>query len=141
MFKRAFLITSAVFLLICTKLSAQSPPDSGQFKIRLNQIGFYPSAPKIAAVLANKESNFFLQTTDKRTVLKGKLKKSLKPNLAGNYTFIADFSNFQKPGNYILNIPGIGNSYPFNISGSVHKNVADASIKAFYFIRASIPLE
>ena len=141
MFKRAFIVTGVAFLLICTKLYAQSLPDSGQFKIRLNQIGFYPSAPKIAIVLTDKESSFRLQTAGKHTVFKGKLKKSIMPDFAGNYTFIADFSNYQKPGNYILNVPAIGNSYPFTISGSVHKNVADASIKAFYFIRASIPLE
>jgi endoglucanase len=141
MFKRAFIVTSVAFLLICAKLSAQSLPDSGQFKIRLNQIGFYPSAPKIAIILTGKESSFLLQTTDKHTVFKGKLKKSLKEDFAGNYTFVADFSSYQKPGNYILNVPGIGNSYPFTISGSVHKDVANASIKVFYFIRASIPLE
>ena len=141
MFKRAFIVTSVAFLLICTKLSAQSLSDSGQFKIRLNQIGFYPLAPKIAIILTGKESSFLLQTVNKHTVFKGRLKKSLKAGFAGNYTFIADFSIYQKPGNYILIVPGIGNSYPFTISGSVHKNVADASIKAYYFIRASIPLQ
>lgn len=141
MFKRAFIVTSVAFLLICTKLSAQSLSDSGQFKIRLNQIGFYPSAPKIAIILTGKESSFLLQTVNKHTVFKGRLKKSLKAGFAGNYTFIADFSAYQKPGNYILNVPGIGNSYPFTISGSVHKNVAEASIKAYYFIRASILLQ
>jgi endoglucanase len=38
-------------------------------------------------------------------------------------------------------VPGIGNSYPFDIKASVYKNVADATIKAFYFQRASIPLD
>ena len=41
----------------------------------------------------------------------------------------------------MLNVPGIGNSYPFTISASVHRKVADASIKAYYFMRASIPLQ
>ncbi|MGZ3832342.1 MAG: glycoside hydrolase family 9 protein, partial [Mucilaginibacter sp.] len=35
---------------------------------------------------------------------------------------------------------GLGTSYPFTISGSVHRKVADASIKAYYFMRASIEL-
>ena len=106
MFKRAFIVTCIAFFLICTKLFAQSLPDSGQFKIRLNQIGFYPATHKIAIVLADKEAGFSLQTADKHNVFKGKLRKSLKQDFAGNYTFIADFSDYKKPGNYILNVPG-----------------------------------
>jgi endoglucanase len=141
MLKRAFIVSCIAFLVIGTKSFAQILPDNSQFKIRLNQIGFYPETPKIAIVLADKEVGFSLQTADKHVVFKGKLRKSNAPDFAGNYTFIADFSDYKKPGNYILNISGMGDSYPFAISGSVHKKIAEASIKAFYFIRASIPLE
>jgi endoglucanase len=91
--------------------------------------------------LADKEAKFSLQTVGKKTVFSGTLKKSAQPNFAGNYTWIADFSTYNKPGKYQLSISGIGNSYPFTISGSVHHQMAAASLKAFYLIRASIPLE
>jgi endoglucanase len=141
MFKKVFTIFSLIFSLLYIKSSATELIDSGELKIRLNQIGFYPGAPKIAIVLGDKEGSFFLQTVNKQTVFTGKLKRSSQPDFAGNYTWIADFSAYNKPGKYILNIPGIGNSYPFTIGRSVHRKVADASIKAFYFIRASIPLK
>jgi endoglucanase len=141
MLKKAFIISALACLSVCSNANTKSLADSGELKIRLNQVGFYPNAPKTAIVLANNGGDFLLQAANKQTVFKGTLKKSIQPDLAGNYTWIADFSTFNKPGKYTLHIPGIGDSYHFIISNSVHRKVADASIKAFYLIRASIPLE
>jgi len=113
---------------------------SGAAIIRLNQIGFYPDGPKTAIVLANTKSDFYLQTADKQTVFTGKLKKSTNPDFAGNDTYIADFSAYHQPGKYTLVVPGVGSSYPFEIKANIYRNVADASIKAYYFMRASTPL-
>ncbi|HEY4196012.1 MAG TPA: glycoside hydrolase family 9 protein, partial [Mucilaginibacter sp.] len=140
MFKNAFTILSIVFLLLYVKSSAKDMADSSVYKIRLNQIGFYPGASKVAIVLSDKEGSFFLQTANKQTVFSGKLKRSNQPDFAGKYTWVADFSGYRKSGRYVLFVPDIGNSYPFTIGSSVHRKVADASVKAFYFIRASIPL-
>jgi endoglucanase len=141
MFKKAFTLISLVFSLLYLNGNAQHLADSGALKIRLNQEGFYPYAPKIAVVLVNNGSDFFLREVEKKTVFTGVLKRSAQPDFAGNYTWIADFSAYHKAGRYTLNIPGTGNSYAFNISRSVHRKVADASIKAYYFMRASIPLQ
>ncbi|HZX57494.1 MAG TPA: glycoside hydrolase family 9 protein [Mucilaginibacter sp.] len=141
MFKKAFCIFFAAFLLAGTVALCKSTLDSGEIKIRLNQVGFYPNAHKIAIVLTDKEAYFSLLSLNKKKVFSGHLIKSLQPDFAGNYTYTADFSKFNKTGTYVLTIPGIGNSYPFTISNSVHRQVADASIKAYYFMRASIPLQ
>lgn len=140
MFKKALYISLNLLFSSGLTTSAQSKSDAGNDQIRLNQIGFYPDAPKIAVVLTNKKSSFSVQGVGRKVVYKGQLKKSALPDFAGHYTSIADFSAFSKPGKYVLNVPGLGSSYPFNISKNVHKQVADATIKAFYFMRASIPL-
>lgn len=119
---------------------AQQQPNSGTNLIRLNQIGFYPGGPKTAIVLTDKQTDFYLQTADKQTVFTGELKKSTDPDFAGKHTYIADFSACHQPGKYIVMVPGIGSSYPFEIKIDVYRNVADASIKAYYFMRASTPL-
>ncbi|BAU54402.1 glycoside hydrolase family 9 protein [Mucilaginibacter gotjawali] len=121
--------------------SAQQVAQNGASSIRLNQIGFYPDAPKIAIVLGGRDSVFYIQTPEKKTVFSGELKQSVKPDFAGNKTLIADFSSYQIPGKYVLFVPGIGYSYPFEINKSVLKSVAYASIKAYYYMRASIPLK
>ncbi|MDO3625119.1 glycoside hydrolase family 9 protein [Mucilaginibacter sp. BT774] len=140
MFKKALYISLCLLSFFRLTTSAQFKSDSGKYKIRLNQVGFYPNAPKIVIVLTNKKGSFSLQTPDKKIVFKGILKKSIQPNFAGQYTWIANFSAFTKPGKYVLNVSGLGTSYTFSISKNVHQQVANASIKAFYFMRASTPL-
>jgi endoglucanase len=140
MFRRAFILLSLTFSLLFINACAGRLIDSGELKIRLNQVGFYPVAPKIAIVLTDKGNTFSLLTVNKKIAFKGVLKRSAQPDFAGKYTWIANFSVYNNPGTYTLNVPGIGNSYPFVISNSVHSKVADASIKAYYFMRASIPL-
>jgi endoglucanase len=134
-------VLPALTLVFFTTISlAQQSALNGESNIRLNQIGFYPDGPKIAVILSDSGNVFDLQTVTRKTVFTAKLKKSVKPNFAGKFTEIADFSAFHKPGKYIIYVPGIGYSYPFEIKKSVQRNVADASIKAYYFMRASIPL-
>jgi endoglucanase len=140
MFKKAFIVFFSIALIL-SALSCNAQADSSALRIRLNQTGFYPNAPKIAVVLADEGTSFSVQTLSKKTVFKGKLVKSLKPGLNGNYTLIADFSKLIKPGKYVINVPGLGDSYPFAISVDVHKQVAEASIKAYYFMRVSVPIK
>jgi endoglucanase len=141
MLKKAFILFSLISSLLYKNGYAQHLADSGESKIRMNQVGFYPDAPKIAIILGDRWGKFFLQTANKKIVFTGVLKRSSQLDFAGNYTWIADFSAYHKPGKYVINVPDIGSSYPFVIAHSVHRKVADASIKAYYFMRASIPLQ
>src|SRR6185503_19433229 len=74
----AFLMVA--MLCFCRLLLAQQ---SGEAKIRLNQIGFYPKAPKTAILISSGDSIFYIQTIEKKTVFTGKLKRSVKPDFAG----------------------------------------------------------
>jgi endoglucanase len=130
-------ITILVFLFAPAALYAQQ----GEIDIRLNQVGFYPNGAKIAVVLKATDSSFYVQTPDHKMMFSGRLKRSAKPGFSGNYTWIADFSQFKQPGKYVIEVPGTGWSYPFEIKKEVMRPVADASIKAYYFMRASIKLD
>ena len=55
-------------------------------------------------------------------------------------TRIADFSSFNKTGNYIV-VAGNKQSYPFSIEKNVLHTVAVASLKGFYYQRMSMALE
>jgi endoglucanase len=136
------LFTFVLATAICctSNLKAQSA-STGQEIIRLNQIGYYSDAIKIAVLTSGNTGKFYIRDNNKKAVYTGELKLSSRPAFSGKTTVIADFSDFKKLGKYTIYVSGIGNSYPFDIKTSVHKNVADATIKAFYFQRASIPLE
>jgi endoglucanase len=109
-------------------------------QIRLNQLGFYPLAPKKAVVLTTAARDFTLEDSRHKVLFNGTLKPSDKPDLSGKTIFIADFTNFQQTGDYLLNLPEAGLSYPVHIGTDVHAAVAAGSLKAFYLIRASMPI-
>ncbi|ALI98485.1 glycoside hydrolase family 9 protein [Rufibacter tibetensis] len=136
--------------LLCLSFSgalAQSSPQTqketkGQESVRLNQLGFYPNAAKIAVVVGeNKGGKFFLKSASgAKTVYTGQLSASKLTELSNKPTRVADFSQFSTPGTYVLEIPGVGTSYSFEIKPQVHQEVAAAAIKGFYFQRTAIDL-
>ncbi|MDB5089769.1 MAG: endoglucanase [Mucilaginibacter sp.] len=140
MMRSTYILTAIIMFIGQTAFSQQVIVNDG-VKIRLNQIGFYPQASKTGIILNSKSNAFYIQTLDKKNVFTGKLKKSIKPGLNGDFTDVADFTVYTNPGKYQLYVPGSGYSYPFEIKRSVHHNVAAAAIKAYYFMRASIPLK
>ena len=131
------LITKTIaFLMACIPLIyAQNP------NIRINQVGFYPNATKLAVWVGNQYENFYLfDAISKDTVFKGKLSTQRVNAISQKTTQIADFSTFTKSGKYFLGITEVGVSYTFEIKTNVHIEAAKASLKAFYFQRASTAL-
>jgi len=109
--------------------------------IRLNQIGFYPNGPKEAVWVGEKQTDFVLLAKDKKKVVfKGKLSDQRTNIISQKTTQIADFSAFKKPGTYYISIDDKGISYPFEIKKDIHREAAKASLKGFYYQRASIEL-
>ena len=110
--------------------------------IRLNQLGFYTNAPKIAVVVNDSTTtNFYvLDVTKKDSVYKGKLSAIHHSNNSSLTTRIADFSALNKQGKYIV-VAGTQQSYSFNIEKNVLHDVAVASLKGFYYQRMSMPLD
>jgi endoglucanase len=113
-----------------------------QSAIQLNQLGFYPNAPKIAVLTApsNAHTFYVLSQNLKDTFFIGNASVEKQSAYSSTKTSILDFSGLKKNGKYIIKV-GAVQSYPFNISNDANKIAAIASIKGFYFQRSSIPLE
>lgn len=131
-------ILIALFSLITLSVFSQQTP--GVF-VRLNQIGFYPDGQKLAVVLSDTATDFYITAADSNTKLySGKL-IDLRNNIySKQLTRIADFTSFAMEGIFILHASGAGSSYPFEIKKQVHYEVTKAAIKSFYYQRFSIPL-
>lgn len=112
-------------------------------QIKLNQIGFYPNASKIAAVTGDVQSSiFYITSTNFRdTFLRGTLGDPRQSLYSKTATRLADFSALKRQGSYVVLLPGLGHSYVFQINDNVHRDVAIASMKSYYFQRISMPLE
>ncbi|MGN7887828.1 glycoside hydrolase family 9 protein [Dyadobacter sp. 22481] len=130
-------VSLAAFGLYFSPVRAQQHSDA----IRLNQIGFYPAAPKVAVVVSDEADAFEVKEAKTgKTVLKGKLGNVRTSQHSGKHTRLADFSGLRKPGSYVIEIAGLGRSARFNIGKQVHRDVAKAALKGFYYQRASIDL-
>ncbi|MBT1685781.1 glycoside hydrolase family 9 protein [Dawidia soli] len=117
-------------------------PDTGDQNIRLNQMGFYPAAPKVAIVVTSKPvaSFYIVRLRDEAKVFESSLAATRPTELSKEPTRAADFTTFQTPGTYRLIVPGVGTSYAFTIAADVHRSLTRAVWKGFYYQRASIAL-
>lgn len=111
-------------------------------QIQLNQLGFYPKGAKVAVVTANANSDTFyvVAETTKDTVFRGQLGPQKQSSFSSTVTRLADFSEVKKGGRYCIVVPGLAPSCSFQISDLVHRNVALASLKAFYYQRSNVML-
>jgi endoglucanase len=144
MIKYIFLAIN-LLALFASDLLAQSDKDYAipPTPIRLNQIGYYPKSTKIALVIGGDTlgTKFSIVTANgKDTVFRGNLVKAGVWEYSEEMVNQADFSSFTKPGSYFLYVPKAGKSYPFEIKAQVHLPVAKASLKGFYYQRASTKL-
>ncbi|MCC4606230.1 glycoside hydrolase family 9 protein [Xanthomonas campestris pv. parthenii] len=126
-------------------LAAESgAPRSGGL-IHVNQLGYLPGSAKLAVVglpqdAAPGADRFTLEDAQGRQVLQGTLQPAALWAPAGQQARVADFSSVRAPGTYRLKIDGMPASDTFAIDAGAYQPVVDASLKAFYFNRASTAL-
>ncbi len=108
--------------------------------IRLNQIGYYPSAEKIGVLNDGKEGDRFQVINEaNETILEGRVGEPRFWNLSGEEVSILDFSGLKTPGTYHLSYNG-ENSHSFQIANNWDDPVLLGLLKAFYYQRASTEL-
>ncbi|MEM6804936.1 MAG: glycoside hydrolase family 9 protein [Bacteroidota bacterium] len=129
----------------CTLSSAgslQKNDPAGSANIRLNQLGFYPQGPKIAIVLDSLGGAFYLKSSESQEVkFEGTLGEEKYWEFSGENVRQADFSTFKEPGAYYLETASGEKSYPFSISPDLNLELHKASLKSYYFQRASLALD
>ena len=121
-----------------------NPPvtSSTDEKIKLNQLGYFTNAVKIAIVPSVDSNEFQLRdTSNNEIVYTGTLSENMTWDLSDSKEFRqADFSSFAMTGNYQIIVTGIEDSVIFEIANNVYDEVHDAAIKAYYFNRNSLEL-
>jgi hypothetical protein len=128
--------------------SAAPPP-----MIDLNQVGFYPLAPKMAVVTvasANASAGeagspatdpfFVVGAGSGDTVFTGRLGPTMASANSSLSTRLADFSELKKEGVYCVLVPGMERSYAFRIGTGVLYPVVGAALKGFYYQRSGMAL-
>lgn len=139
-------LTLALALQSCAQAPASAPvapaatPDTSA--IQLNQVGFLPGAAKWAAVRDAAAQRFaVVDAATGREVLAAPLGPPQRWEPAGDTVRLGDFSALRTPGRYRLQVAGLPPSAPFAVGPDAHDALTAAALKAFYFNRASIPLD
>jgi endoglucanase len=128
-------------ILFCATVFPLISAQDATSVVRLNQIGYYPGSQKIAIITDNTGTEFFIKSvTSGDTVFKSELSKPLTSQVSSHFTNIADFSAVNKPGTYVLGLPGHGDFYSFEIKPQIFTQLTSALIKGFYFQRMSTPI-
>jgi endoglucanase len=138
--RRSIIVLSLLMTVGLFKTVLSQEPGT---QIKINQVGYYINAPKIAVITgkASGDKFYLVGAVKKDTVLVADIGAENKSAYSSTITRIADFGSFRKTGNFMLYVPGIGNSYPFTIKNSIHHDVAIASLRGYYYQRVSMPLE
>lgn len=110
--------------------------------VKLNQLGYTPSASKVAIVAAGEATGFQVVELDTgKAVFRGLLSEPKVWPYSGEKIQQADFSKLQTEGNYAVSVGKQGKSYPFEISKTPLHKLHKAAIKAFYFNRSGIAID
>jgi endoglucanase len=129
-------VAVAFLVLLVPGASARQSSD-----IRLNQIGFYPTLPKVAVIRNKGLGPFYvINASSQDTAFRGTLTSQQQWSYSGETVSRADFSDLSSTGRYVLAIPGVGSSYAFDIKPRVHEMLAVGVLKGYYYQRASLQL-
>lgn len=110
-------------------------------KIKLNQVGFQTNSLK-EAIIADAQSDLFyiIDAITLDTAFTGSLTAPKLWSYSNETVRIANFSSLTREGSYYVQIPSTGKSYTFNISKNPFLEPGKASLKGFYYQRASTAL-
>jgi endoglucanase len=141
------LLTILLFAAVQPLFSQSATPPPA---IEVNQIGFYPLAPKCAIVTGlTVRDVFFIVSIGTNsaswalrsdTVFIGRLGPVVASANSSLSTRYADFSAFRRPGLYRMVVPGFPNSAAFSIGPELFSPVAAAALKGYYYQRSAMAL-
>eukprot|EP00903_Cladosiphon_okamuranus_P004254 g4252.t1 len=117
-----------------------APEDNLDALIKLNQLGFYPGAGKVAVVPDVSAASFSVVSEAGVEVFQGALENAQSWVFSGESIKLADFSGFTDPGSYRIRVEGVDDSDAFVIAEQVHAGLSQAALKSYYFNRSGTEL-
>jgi endoglucanase len=100
--------------------------------IKVDQVGYLPSASKVALVSTAAQRFAVKRASDGAIVFQGRLASPIHDADTGDTVQAADFSPMRMPGTYYLDVPGVGRSWNFAIGPDVFSRPYYLAMRAFY---------
>jgi endoglucanase len=130
---------SIALLVLAAPLFAANPT----VEIKVDQVGYLPTAAKIALVVSkNPATEFTLNTSkDGKVAAHGTLSAPRDDFDSGDRVQMADFSKWIKPGQYYIDVPGVGRSWNFDIAPDVYAKAWRLAMRSYYGQRCGIAVD
>ena len=111
--------------------------------IVLNQVGYKPSAEKIAVFREiTDEKEFSVVNADtKKVVYTGELYGKKDNPSAGETDWFGDFTSVTEPGKYYITCGNLDNSYEFEIKDDIYSQLLDDSVRMLYLQRCGYEVQ
>jgi endoglucanase len=131
---------SLLFVLVAGSCACGAQPTTD---IKLDQAGYLPAAPKIAAVVSKAPvSAFSVRRADNNAlVYSGTLSSAAADADSGDRVQAADFSKLDKAGRYYLDVPGAGRSWEFTIAPDAYDRAFYLAMRSYYGQRCNIAVD
>ena len=131
-----------MFIILSSGFAAQNPLAAATkpgTDIFVDQLGYLPDLPK--TVIAAKYATQFrvVDNLNSQVIYQGKLEACQDPT-SGRRVWRGDFSSVRKIGNYRIEMPGVGQSYPFAIATKVYNELLRVSLRSYYLQRCGTAL-
>ena len=123
-------------LLVTLSYANAATGDAPSHSIAVDQAGYLMGAPKLAMVITSEKkpaSKFTLRDATAGSVaFFGALSAGKHDADSGDFVETADFSSFDKPGSYYLEVPGVGRSWTFAIGKDVYRRAYYLAMRSYY---------
>ncbi|HPI03789.1 MAG TPA: glycoside hydrolase family 9 protein, partial [Candidatus Goldiibacteriota bacterium] len=125
--KKLTLLTIAVLLISGNIFSAQNNA------IRVDMEGYRTLGNKYVILVGNSATSFTVKTVSGgTTVFTGTFSAAVADSASGDSVKTGDFSALTTPGEYYVAVTGLGESYNFRISDTIHTDTLTTLMRGFY---------
>jgi endoglucanase len=124
-------ITVVLGLLLVPRIGAAEI----SLPIRLNTVGYPPGAIKQASVALPCTNFAVIRVADGATVFQGAATGPVSDPDTREQLYTANFSKLGQPGDYQLDVPGVGRSAPFHVGPNVYREPYYLVMRGFYLWR------
>lgn len=128
--KTRLAVALASGLLLSAVCAAQEAP-----LIRLNTIGYLSGREKKATIAAPCTNFVVVRVKDGAKVFAGRVTGPVLNDDTSEQLCTADFSALKKPGQYQLDVVGVGRSAPFRVAAEVYREPFYTVMRGFYLWR------
>jgi len=108
--------------------------------VHVNTVGFLPGRAKVAVVL-QEATTFSLVRADGTEAMSGNTSGPVYDADTDMDLWTIDFSSFAEPGEYFLDVPGVGRSVSFSIDANIYADVTKTLMLGMYGQRCGVAVE